>query len=86
MCNAISPERAVIWTLLHEGRADDRLRAEHFTHQSYRQWFAVAHDLARRGAPFREADFAAQGRPLKNATLEEMTESWNRQKMKDKKI
>ena len=41
MCNAISPEKAVMWTLLFEGGVDPSLCAEHFTHESYRRWFGV---------------------------------------------
>lgn len=68
MCNAISPERAVMWTVLHQGGVDPRLRAEHFTHESYRQWFALAVELAHQGVSFSEAEFAgraeAAGRPM----------------------
>ena len=42
MCNALSPERSVIWSVLH-GLAlhdpPDDLSAEHFTHPTYRMWF-----------------------------------------------
>ena len=41
MCNALSPEKAVMWTFLFEGAVDPALRADHFTHESYRRWFAV---------------------------------------------
>ena len=41
MCNALSPEKAVMWTLLFEGAVDPTLCAEHFTHESYRRWFNV---------------------------------------------
>lgn len=55
MCNALSPEKAVMWTLLFEGVLDADLRAEHFTHESYRRWFAVMEALHRAGAPVDEA-------------------------------
>lgn len=41
MCNALSPEKAVMWTVLYEGRAEPRLNAEDFTHDAYRRWFAA---------------------------------------------
>lgn len=41
MCNALSPEKAVMWTFLYEGGVDPLLCAEHFTYESYRRWFAV---------------------------------------------
>lgn len=51
MCNAISPEKAVMWTLLFEGGVDPSLRAEHFTHESYRRWFDVLASLNGDAAP-----------------------------------
>lgn len=44
MCNALSPERAVMWSVLHEGRADPRLAPRHFTHDAYRRWFEALND------------------------------------------
>lgn len=55
MCNALSPEKAVMWTLLFEGVLDTNVRVEHFTHESYRRWFAVMEALHRAGAPVDEA-------------------------------
>lgn len=42
MCNAMSPERSVIWSVLHglaPHDAPDALSGEHFTHPTYRMWF-----------------------------------------------
>ncbi|HEY9163495.1 MAG TPA: hypothetical protein VIN57_02705 [Magnetovibrio sp.] len=55
MCNALSPEKAVMWTLLFEGAPDPELRAEHFTHESYRRWFAVMAQLMQDGEAVNEA-------------------------------
>lgn len=49
MCNALSPEKAVIWTVLHDlalaspgvGQAGG-VRREHFTHPIYQLWFDAA--------------------------------------------
>lgn len=45
MCNALSPERAVIWALIsdrsHFDAVKDVLRPEHFTHGDYQSVFAV---------------------------------------------
>lgn len=54
MCQMLSPERAVIWSVLHEGTLDVPLaagvRADHFTHPPYRCWFDLADRLRRDGA------------------------------------
>lgn len=46
MCQMLSPERAVIWSILHNGELGtdvaDLLRADYFTHPPYRRWFEVA--------------------------------------------
>jgi len=48
MCNALSPEKSVIWSVLHglvpDGLPDD-LNAEHFTHPAYRVWFDAVCEL-----------------------------------------
>ena len=72
MCNAISPERAVIWTVLFEGRADPRLRAEHFTHDTYARWFAKARDLMGAGQAFSEQAFAAETQESERRALKRM--------------
>lgn len=59
MCNALSPEKAVMWTLLFEGAVDPALCEDHFTHESYRRWFAVLAAL-QGGVPFSEDDFSAR--------------------------
>jgi len=48
MCNALSPEKAVIWTVLHDLAPTDTLSAAHFMHPAYRVWFEIA--VALRGA------------------------------------
>lgn len=45
MCNAISPERAVIWTVLFDRSQIPVLRAEHFAHDAHARWFVRARDL-----------------------------------------
>ena len=44
MCNALSPEKAVIWSVLHRPPPDD-LKAEYFAHRAYRLWFEAAHAI-----------------------------------------
>jgi len=44
MCNALSPEKAVIWSVLHDLASVD-LSAEHFTHPAYRVWFDAVREL-----------------------------------------
>ncbi|HEY9079421.1 hypothetical protein [Magnetovibrio sp.] len=46
MCNALSPEKAVIWSVLH-GLAPEDLRADYFTHPVYRGWFEAVDALRR---------------------------------------
>ena len=41
MCNALSPEKAVIWSILH-GAPTDRFSAETFRYAPYRSWFQAA--------------------------------------------
>lgn len=72
MCNAISPERAVIWTVLFEGRADARLRAEHFTHETYARWFARACDQLAQGRVLAEDAFAADTAAHERRALKRM--------------
>lgn len=64
MCNALSPEKAVMWTLLFEGAPDPALRAEHFTHESYRRWFAVMETLNSVGASVDEAQMIERAAAL----------------------
>jgi len=59
MCNAISPEKAVMWTLLFEGGADPSLSADHFTFEIYRRWFCVLAGQGN-GTPLSEGAFSAQ--------------------------
>lgn len=72
MCNAISPERAVIWTVLFEGRADERLSAEHFTYEPYARWFAKAQDLMGAGLALSEEAFAGATRDQERRALKRM--------------
>lgn len=65
MCNALSPEKAVMWTLLYEGAVDPALSAEHFTHESYRRWFAVL--ASSDGAALNEDDFSARAAAMGHA-------------------
>lgn len=44
MCNALSPEKAVIWSVLH-GQASAGVRADDFTHPTYRHWFEASQSL-----------------------------------------
>lgn len=44
MCNALSPEKAVIWSVLHDLAPTD-LRAAYFTHPAYRVWFEAVNAL-----------------------------------------
>jgi len=41
MCNALSPEKSVIWSVLH-GVSSDHLKIEYFSHPVYRLWFEAA--------------------------------------------
>lgn len=41
MCNALSPEKSVIWSVLH-GLTSDHLQSEYFSHPVYRLWFEAA--------------------------------------------
>ncbi len=59
MCNALSPEKAVMWTFLYEGGVDPALCADHFTYESYRRWFVALAQLPE-GACLDEAAFSAQ--------------------------
>lgn len=45
MCNALSPEKAVIWTVLH-GLAPTDVRCAHFTHGVYQSWCRAVRDVA----------------------------------------
>jgi len=50
MCNALSPERSVIWSVLHglvPHDAPHDLSAEYFTHPTYRMWFDALCTLCR---------------------------------------
>ncbi|CCQ73156.1 DnaB-like helicase N-terminal domain-containing protein [Magnetospira sp. QH-2] len=53
MCNRLSPEKAVIWDIIHSGRIyhdlADRLKASHFTHRPYRRIFRICETLYRSG-------------------------------------
>lgn len=55
MCQMISPERAVIWSCLHDpdGQTDawNAVRADYFLHAPYRRWFEAAQALRRSGDP-----------------------------------
>lgn len=64
MCNALSPEKAVMWTLLFEGVLDQDLRVEHFTHESYRRWFAVMAALKHDGEAVNEAAMIGRSEAL----------------------
>ena len=44
MCNALSPEKAVMWSVLHDLASAD-LCADYFTHPAYRQWFEAVRAL-----------------------------------------
>ena len=72
MCNAISPERAVIWTVLYEGRADGRLRPGHFTHETYARWFSVAQTLIGKGGAFELEAFVYETHPHEHRALKRM--------------
>jgi len=50
MCNALSPEKAVMWSVLYQDRPIC-VRATHFTHPPFRVWFGAVQDLRRRGDP-----------------------------------
>lgn len=52
MCQMLSPERAVIWSILHDATVDlpTGLSVDHFTHPPYRLWFALAQRLRAAGA------------------------------------
>ena len=41
MCNALSPEKSVIWSVLH-GVSADHFKIEYFSHPVYRLWFEAA--------------------------------------------
>ncbi|GAB6051240.1 hypothetical protein JCM17960_00600 [Magnetospira thiophila] len=45
MCNRLSPEKAVIWGVIHSRHVHDqlapRLTADHFTHRTYRRCFRI---------------------------------------------
>jgi len=48
MCNALSPEKAVIWSVLHDLAPTDPsagLRADYFAHPAYRVWFEAVRAL-----------------------------------------
>lgn len=51
MCQILSPERAVIWALLHNEAGfralDGVVEASHFSHLPYRLWFEVSRGLYR---------------------------------------
>lgn len=50
MCNALSPEKAVIWSVLH-GLSTKPIKRDYFRHPTYRAWFdAVEHLRASRQA------------------------------------
>lgn len=61
MCNALSPERAVIWALLSERAAFEAVkgvvRAEHFSHGDYRKVYAVCERAYRSEAVLDETTF-----------------------------
>ncbi|MCW8914790.1 MAG: hypothetical protein OQK24_02930 [Magnetovibrio sp.] len=50
MCNALSPEKAVIWSVL-QGLSADELESKYFRHPIYRSWFDAAINLQRSGQP-----------------------------------
>ncbi|MBF0248222.1 MAG: hypothetical protein HQL36_09155 [Alphaproteobacteria bacterium] len=54
MCNALSPEKAVIWSVLHGLEPAGPLSADHFTLPAYRVWFACAQALRDGGEAVRE--------------------------------
>jgi len=68
MCNALSPEKAVIWSVLHDLAPTD-LRATYFTHPAYRVWFeavsALRLDRAEISAETIHATAAAQGHAVR---------------------
>lgn len=64
MCNALSPEKAVMWTVLYEGAWDPALRPDHFTYENYRRWFRVMASLVDDAAKPDEAAFLARAEAL----------------------
>ena len=48
MCNALSPEKAVIWSVL-QGVSVGPLQSAYFRHPVYRAWFDAANFLRRSG-------------------------------------
>jgi len=69
MCNALSPEKAVIWSVLHDLAPTD-LRATYFTHPAYRVWFeavrALRHERIEISAETIHATAEAQGQVMRD--------------------
>ena len=55
MCQMLSPERALIWSLLHDPdqfrAVGEAVRAEHFTHIPYARWFEISRHRVTAGLP-----------------------------------
>ena len=66
MCNALSPERAVIWSVLHDHAPAD-LSADHFLHPAYRMWFEAARLLREEGKSLDAAAIEAAVRRQKKS-------------------
>ncbi|MFC1673632.1 hypothetical protein ACFL12_05710 [Pseudomonadota bacterium] len=68
MCNALSPEKAVIWSVLHAADLGEglglELTAEHFTYDRYRRWFRVCAEVRAQGEALSEESFNARARVL----------------------
>ena len=56
-----------MWTFLFEGAVDPALCADHFTHVSYRRWFAVLAALNGQAPPLDEAVFSERAAALGHA-------------------
>lgn len=59
MCNALSPEKAVIWSVLH-GASTDRLKTGTFRYAPYQTLFDVAQALKDRGQAFSLDNFKTE--------------------------
>lgn len=61
MCQILSPERAVIWSFLHDEAGfralDGVVDAAHFSHPPYRRWFEVSRRIYRAGGRVTPDDF-----------------------------
>lgn len=72
MCNALSPEKAVIWTVLHD-LAPEGLCREDFTYLTYQQWFTAVCRLRQKSLPVNLesiwAEVAENGHILKKLDL-----------------